>query len=193
MNHLKLFDLIAPFYAWFYSYQVKHYRSVLEAVENSSLDRQLNVLDVGCGTGALTRLWSEHFKTVIGLDGSPRMIEHAQRLAQGKPIDYRCWDLREPWPFESQSFELVSASFVLHGLKPHERSFVLKEMKRVGRNVLVMDYLEKTNALISFVEWLEQGDYFNFRKTFKNEFKAHFKTIHIHSLNAYIGLYQAKA
>lgn len=192
MNHIKLFDWIAPLYAWFFKYQVKHYRRVLETVQKSSLDRHLNVLDVGCGTGALTRLWADHFDTVIGLDGSSKMLEQAKRLSYDQTIEYRLWDIRQRWPYENQSFELVSASFVLHGLKTEERLFVLSEMKRVGRNVLIMDYREETNLLIALVEWLEQGDYFRFRKQFTAEFQSMFKQTRIIDLHPTVGLYIAK-
>ncbi|HBR32853.1 MAG TPA: class I SAM-dependent methyltransferase, partial [Clostridiales bacterium] len=51
------------------------------------------VLDLGCGTGGITRLLADRGFDMIGLDVSPEMLAQAQR-AQRSDILYICQDMR---------------------------------------------------------------------------------------------------
>ena len=55
------------------------------------------VLDLGCGTGSLTRLFSQAGYDMIGVDNSEDMLEIAQnkRIADGQDILYLLQDMRE--------------------------------------------------------------------------------------------------
>jgi SAM-dependent methyltransferase len=98
-----------------------------------SLLPSARVLDVACGTGFLTQhLGSE----VTGLDQSEAMLEVARR--------------RVPWaefvrgdafrmPFAEDSFDRVFASF-FYGLLPLEdRGHFLKEARRVGEELILVE------------------------------------------------------
>jgi ubiquinone/menaquinone biosynthesis C-methylase UbiE len=67
------------------------------------------VLDVGCGTGAVTRVLAEwpHVREVVGVDPSPVLLKKARELAAGHAtITFEQADGRE-LPFEAGSFDLV--------------------------------------------------------------------------------------
>ena len=55
------------------------------------------VLDLGCGTGKMTELLSAAGYDMIGVDGSPDMLEEAQekKLESGRDILYLLQDMRE--------------------------------------------------------------------------------------------------
>ena len=55
------------------------------------------VLDLGCGTGTMTELLSAAGYEMIGVDGSPDMLEEAQekKLESGQDILYLMQDMRE--------------------------------------------------------------------------------------------------
>jgi ubiquinone/menaquinone biosynthesis C-methylase UbiE len=144
-------------------------------------------LDVGCGTGAMVEVFSQHF-TTLGIDGSQRMLDQAHNRF---PIGmYQQVDFTQGLPFEDKSFDLVYASFVLHGIPQVERSALLEEMKRVSQQqVIIFDYHHGRNILIDSVEYLEQGDYFNFINTFESEFKQMFSKHTTLPLNKYSELY----
>jgi SAM-dependent methyltransferase len=73
------------------------------------------VLDVGCASGVLTRLFVERGASVVGIDLNPRLIERArERLADR--AEFRVADIAQPLPFEDASFDVVAASLVLHYL-----------------------------------------------------------------------------
>jgi ubiquinone/menaquinone biosynthesis C-methylase UbiE len=77
--------------------------------------------------------------------------------------------------FEDNSFDIVTATFVLHGMKAEKRSKVLQEMKRVARQqVVIHDYYGPTEPVARFLEFLEKSDYKNFKKQFPMEMQAHF-------------------
>jgi ubiquinone/menaquinone biosynthesis C-methylase UbiE len=67
------------------------------------------VLDVGCGTGAVTRVLAEWAGVgqVVGIDPSPSFLEKARELASGHPnLAFEQADGRQ-LPFEVDSFDLT--------------------------------------------------------------------------------------
>lgn len=112
------------------------------------------VLDVGCGTGVVTRDLAQrvgHQGHVIGIDPSRRLIQEALRRMEEKgvrgQIEFRCAD-GVALPFPDGSFDLVVASAVF-GHVPNGRE-VLKEMVRVARpsgTVLAFDHDIDTIAI----------------------------------------------
>jgi SAM-dependent methyltransferase len=77
--------------------------------------RGKRVLDVGCASGVLTRLFVERGASVVGIDVNPRLIERA-RERLGDRAEFRVTDIAQPLPFEDASFDVVAASLVLHYL-----------------------------------------------------------------------------
>ncbi|MBF8260899.1 MAG: methyltransferase protein [candidate division NC10 bacterium] len=95
------------------------------------------VLDVGCGTGVVTRDLAQrvgHQGQVVGIDPSTRLIQEALRRMEEKGvkgrIEFRCADVAA-LPFPDGSFDLVVASAVF-GHIPNGPE-VLAEMVRVAR------------------------------------------------------------
>lgn len=92
-----------------------------------------SVLDLGCGTGDLLKIFSREIKNaeLTGLDFSPGMLREAEKKLSGlkniRLIRGNALDL----PFESNSFDCVSISFSLRNMADYGR--VISEMKRVLR------------------------------------------------------------
>ena len=104
------------------------------------------VLDVGCGTGALTLVAKEHAGStgqVCGLDPSPEMIEVASHKAARKQaaVDFRVGVI-EQMPYPEGLFDVVLSSLMMHHLPADLKPLALAEIRRVlrqpnGRLVIV--------------------------------------------------------
>jgi ArsR family transcriptional regulator len=86
--------------------------------------------DLGCGTGNVLQAMLEKAETVIGVDGSPRMLELARRrfAGEGGRVSLRIGDLSH-LPLRDGEAAFASLNMVLHHIsRPAE---VLREIRRV--------------------------------------------------------------
>jgi ubiquinone/menaquinone biosynthesis C-methylase UbiE len=105
------------------------------------------VLDVGCGTGAITRLAKQQVGPtgrVVGLDASPEMIDAArQQAVKAKlDIDFRLEPI-EHMSFPDASFDVVLSSFMIHHLPGDLKRLGLLEVRRVlkpGGRLLIAEF-----------------------------------------------------
>lgn len=90
---------------------------------------QYSILDLGCGTGAMTQLLKDRF-TVTGVDLSPNMLSIAQEKNPGIVFhqgDVRTIDLR-------QEFDVVMMAGAVLGYQ-HENEHVLATLANVRRHL----------------------------------------------------------
>ncbi|MFW6319238.1 MAG: class I SAM-dependent methyltransferase [Bacillota bacterium] len=160
----RLFNMIAPIYGWFFKHQQKKYTEVVEDIVKSiDISEYHSVLDIGCGTGALASVFFDKGLDVNAVDASPKMIKVAQKKNNDRSIRFLTKDVLNTLPFEDKSFDLVIASYVAHGLVKEDRSKLYHEMSRLAKHfVIIHDYNQQRAPLISFIETLEGGEYFNF-------------------------------
>lgn len=118
------------------------------------------LLDVGCGTGVLTRLALEAAGPTgfaVGIDPAPDMIRVARENASqsGSRAGFKVGAV-ENLPFADSSFDVVLASLMLHHLPPDTRLEGLREVRRVlrpGGRLVVADFGLPTNPLWWLVVW----------------------------------------
>src|SRR5512138_3596477 len=88
-------------------------------VEHALIKPGDSVLDVGCGTGAVTLIAKARAKDgkVYGIDPAPEMIAVAQRKAsrKGLDIDFRVGVI-ETLPLPDASIDVVTSSLMMHHL-----------------------------------------------------------------------------
>jgi SAM-dependent methyltransferase len=106
-----------------------------------------HVLDVGCGTGVLTRRAADAVGPageVWGIDPAPDMIRIAmQGATQTRNSGRFRVAATEALPFEDASFDAVLASLVIHHLPPDLKSAGLREIRRVlkpGGHLIAVDF-----------------------------------------------------
>jgi len=105
------------------------------------------VLDVGCGTGTQAiATWrrAQPDGSVVGVDISQNMLAAARRKARraGLGIDFRHADAAQ-LPVESDGFDVVTITTVLHMVPDDRQRLCLREASRVlrrGGRLLVIDY-----------------------------------------------------
>ena len=172
----SVFDLIAPIYGLFYAYQKRHYNAVLDGVQNElDFSTYKNIIDVGCGTGALCSVLNQRGFAVTGVDPARKMLKIAMKKQENAAVAFIQANALGRLPFEGKSFDVSIASYVAHGLAGYEREIMYAEMSRISKHLVVIyDYNENRSALTSIIEWLEGGDYFNFIKEVKSEMRDSF-------------------
>ena len=75
------------------------------------------VLDLGCGYGWHCKYAAEHgAASVLGIDGSERMIGEARRRNADDRIEYRVCDLQD-FGYPAERYDLVISNLVLHYLE----------------------------------------------------------------------------
>lgn len=109
-------------------------RSVVEMVRPKTGDR---VLDIACGTGAVTRLLAGRLGIaglVTGLDTDPAMLNVARRVTSdltGAPIEWREGSAMQ-LPFRHETFDIVTCQQGLPYFS--DRATAVQEMYRVLRS-----------------------------------------------------------
>jgi SAM-dependent methyltransferase len=116
------------------------------------IGQQRRWLDVGCGTGELTRAILERTAPakVVGVDPSEGFVSHARALTPNATFEVA--DARA-LPFEAGAFDAVVSALVLHFIPDTQQG--LSEMTRVTRSggtvaAYVWDYAEHMQLLRVF-------------------------------------------
>lgn len=111
-----------------------------DALEPLALGDRRRVLDVGCGTGELTRVLAEEASeaTVVGVDADPDLLSVARREAG---LDCCAADATR-LPFPDDSFDLVACQALLVNLP--DPAAALREFARVSSDLVAA--IEPDNA-----------------------------------------------
>jgi len=72
-----------------------------------------DVLEVGCGTGKNTRWLAERARRVVAMDFSPGMLDVARGRVPSERVTLVQHDIRERWPVDDASVDLVIGNLIL--------------------------------------------------------------------------------
>ena len=135
------------------------------------------VIDIACGTGALTLAMADHASHVTGIDLSEEMIITARRTArkrQSQNISFEMLDATDLSGYPDKSFDVAISSLAMHQFEPGTGVRVLREIKRVARRIIIADYncpMRPGPAawLAYLIEYIAGGDHYrNFRQYMTN-------------------------
>lgn len=80
----------------------------------------MRILDIGCGNGALARLFAKSGANVVATDFSDVFIAKAQQRSKGLPIEYRVIDATESVQLkkliDSNGFDCITCSMVINNM-----------------------------------------------------------------------------
>jgi|GEM_PF-326861 len=145
-----------------------------ETLRYADLQPGQHVLDVGCGTGVLTRLAAQRVGvsgTAIGIDPSPAMLQIARRNADdsrdggvrakqdaragASPALFKVAAI-ESLPFDNGRFDVVLSSCMLHHLAPELKRAGLAEVYRVlkpGGRFVIVDVDRPASGWVWLIVW----------------------------------------
>ncbi len=108
---------------------------VYDAIDdrNAAL-RPGKVLEIGCGTGAVTERVAREGTDVVALDQNPEMLDIARaRMSkdQAQHVEWREMTASEIDTFADGAFESLIACFSLSEMASHERAFVFQQALRI--------------------------------------------------------------
>lgn len=141
-----------------------------QALDTLGLRRGVRVLELGCGTGSLTRLLIERGAVVTAVDQSEVMLRRAQKRAPRATFERSEITVYQP----RESYDWVLFSFVLHELDEpsRRRAFDLaRGAVRPGGAIAIIDHALPSHGLLpramsafvhafeptTVVDWLRHG------------------------------------
>lgn len=120
----------------------------------SHIKKGQKILDLGCGTGALTLRAAQKGAKVKGIDINPQMLEIAQKQAIKKNliqnIELCEMGVAELGSEKSESYDVVMSGLCFSELSEDELIYTLKEIKRIlkpGGLLLVADEVRPKSIL----------------------------------------------
>jgi len=100
-----------------------------------------HALEIGCGTGAFSRLLARRSNRVLALDLSPQMIRIAkERSEQYSNIDFQVADAMT-WEFTTEQFDCVVSIATLHHL-PIEETLLKKGALKINGTLIILDLFQ---------------------------------------------------
>lgn len=135
------------------------------------------IIDIACGTGAQVFELAKNAKQVTGIDLSPSMIKKANKNKNKlgiKNVSFQISDATNLTNFYDNEFDIASMSLALHQFSPSLYTPILKEMTRISKKIIIVDYSVPLPKNIlgygsKWAEFMAGGDHFrNFKKFYTN-------------------------
>lgn len=158
----------------------------LNAMVVAKIKTKGRLADLGCGTGELLSLLSkDSFKSLIGIDSSPEMLDQARlRLSRTSRTELRLGEL-EHLPMKDQEIDIAVMNMVLHHIS--QPQLPIMEVTRVlksGGQFVLADFETHENENI---RQLLGGAWYGFNKnkiqTWLTDAGLHFNTMDSYVVN----------
>ncbi len=99
-------------------------------------------LDIGCGTGAFSRLLARRSDRVLALDLSPQMIRVAKERSKQYPnIDFQVADAMT-WESPTEQFDCMASIATLHHLPFEQTLSKMKGALKINGTLIVLDLFQ---------------------------------------------------
>ena len=136
------------------------------------IERESNIIDVGCGTGFFSFSIADKSKTVLGIDLSKRNITKANQNLRKQPTDklsFRNAYLHDIISEDKKYFDYAVMTYVIHEVNEEDRIPLLNEIAQVADKIIIGDYLipcpgDFSGRIVKTVEFIAGREHYrNFR------------------------------
>ncbi len=140
----------------------------LERITNTAFSKPINIIDLGCGTGAFLQSLRhcQPDALLTGIDTSSAMLVQAQMRFKGdKDTTLEQSDI-ENFNMDDEIYDVVSCHYVLHHIK-RQKEFISKMIKaaKPGGDIFIADYtIDSLPMIVGEIYW---------RLFLKSHHKAH--------------------
>jgi SAM-dependent methyltransferase len=103
-----------------------------------------SVIDVGCGTGDQLLHIADKIVHGVCIELSETMVKTGRKQAKRQGAghcEFQLADATDLSHLEDQSFDFAMSSMVIHEMPEEKRIPVLKEMKRLGKQLILVDWI----------------------------------------------------
>ena len=117
---------------------------------NLSKDREITIVDVGCGNGDMLRTLATFGKKnnyifkLIGIDANAFTINHAKKLSTNYPnISYECIDIFDE-VFSEMKYDILLCTLTLHHFKKEQINYLLQLFSTQSTTGIVINDLHRS-------------------------------------------------
>ncbi|GCD09301.1 MerR family transcriptional regulator [Clostridium tagluense] len=174
----------------------KNYEVILDMVFKKAtynIDKEVEILEIGVGTGNLANRFLSIGLHITGLDQSREMLNVAKE--KFPKLKLRLGEFLK-LPFENNTFDIIVSTYAFHHLNEEEKTVAIKEMLRILKNdgkIIIGDLMfenEKQkhkimkNLTRKQIDEIEDEYYSNI-ELLQNEFGKYGKTVNIFQIDEF--------
>lgn len=128
---------------WLYHLFVDPVLSKARKLLRSQIKSGSSLIDIGCGTGELVLFLADWCTELVGVEASHRMWLYGHQRARDLGLEnvrfiFASGERVQDYP--SGYFDFATACMVLHEMEERRRLPVLREMQRLARTIILVDY-----------------------------------------------------
>ncbi|MBU3129098.1 MerR family transcriptional regulator [Clostridium tagluense] len=174
----------------------KNYEVILDRVFKKAtynIDKEVEILEIGVGTGNLANRFLSIGLHITGLDQSREMLNVAKE--KFPKLKLRLGEFLK-LPFENNTFDVIVSTYAFHHLNEEEKIVAIKEMLRILKNdgkIIIGDLMfenEKQkhkimkNLTRKQIDEIEDEYYSNI-ELLQNEFRKYGKTVNMFQIDEF--------
>jgi SAM-dependent methyltransferase len=129
-----------------------YYRALADEVEARS------IIDLGCGTGLLTRSLARAGRTVIGVDPSRTMLDYARRQPGSESVTWIHGDASVLPRDGTVDLAICTGNAIMH-VSPQELSPTLRSLAAALRSGATLSFESRNSAYRAWQRWTREATY----------------------------------
>jgi SAM-dependent methyltransferase len=110
---------------------LRHTPSPLAELAAPHFPPHAHILELGCGVGRDAVFFAGQGHSVLATDGSKVVIEQDRRYFSDHNVTFDVVDIREPFPYKPESFDVVYANLSLHYYSDEQTRAIVQQIVRV--------------------------------------------------------------